>query len=234
MNFTRHIIKDKRTNAVVVLGSERPVRAFGKLVFSRNGDIVWIGDLLSYEGGADEHVTCHMNGYVARTSINRSDKYFRSGGRQSPQGARVIELSGGVVILGEEFVCEGLASFKSPTEGQILAECLDAMIIGSSMRFSIDILNGREEALIQSRISMRSEPGNHRQHVHLFEHCGRTLIFALNFKGGQGAVDEGKLAEADKSNLTYLKVCIQERMSVTDEFTVQVSNVVRDSSGSRK
>ena len=125
VKLPRHVTQDEVVEAFIVLGSDRPVRAFAKLKFERKGDIIWVNDLLSYEGGADEHVSFHQSGHIASTSINRRDGYSRHR-LQQPTDACVIQFTSGWVRLSEEYFYEGLVELKNPTRRRIFVECLDA------------------------------------------------------------------------------------------------------------
>lgn len=224
MDLIRHVIQDEAVEAFIVLGSNRPVRAFTKLKFQRKGDILWVEDLLSYEGGADEHVSFHQSGHISRTSINRSDGYFKPR-LQPPTDAPVTQFTSGWVRLSEEYFYGGLAELKVPKGGRIFVECLDATIIGSLMKYSIDLINGRSEALIQSSIGLRVASNNPRQHVLVFEHQRRTLLLCVEFNDGDGPVDEDKLREADQRNVAHMKVCLEDKVAISDTVRVETHEV---------
>jgi hypothetical protein len=227
VNLIRHVIQDEAVEAFIVLGSNRPVRAFTKLKFQRKGDILWVEDLLSYEGGADEHVSFHRSGHISSTSINRSDRYFKPR-LQQPTDALVMQFTSGWVRLSEDYFYGGLAKLKASKKEPLLVECLDATIIGAFMKYSIDLINGRDEALIQSSIGLRVASNNPRQHVLVFEHQRRTLLLCLEFNDGDGPVDEDKLREADQRNLAHMKVCLQDKVAISDTVRVETREINKE------
>jgi hypothetical protein len=227
VKLIRHLIQDEAVEAFIVLGSNRPVKAFAKLKFERKGDILWVNDLLSYEGGVDEHVSFHQSGHIASTSINRRDGYSRQR-LQQPTDACVTQFTSGWVRLSEEYFYEGLAELKVPKGRRIFVECLDATIIGASMKYSIDLINGRDEALIQSSIGRRVASNNPRQHVLVFEHQRRTLLLCLEFNDGDGPVDEDKLRETDQRSLTHMKVCLEDTVEISGTVRVETHEVNKE------
>lgn len=134
----------------------------------------------------------------------------------------------GSVSLSEEYFYGGLAELKDPKGNRIFVECLDATIIGASMEYSIDLINGRDEALIQSSIELRVASNNSRQHVFVFEHQRRTFLLCLAFNDGDGPVDEDKLREAGQRNLTYMKACLEDTVTVSDTVRVETHEVNKE------
>ena len=130
--------------------------------------------------------------------------------------------------LSEEYFYEGLAELKVPKGRRIFGECLDATIIGASMKYSIDLINGRDEALIQSSIGLRVASNNPRQYVLVFEHQRRTLLLCLEFNDGDGPVDEDKLRETDQRNLTHMKICLEDTVAISDTVRVETHEVNKE------
>ena len=205
--FKQYVVRDHLQEIVVALGSDQPVRIFAKFKFDKKGDIFWFKDLLKYEGRVDEHVSFHASGHIARTSINTNDGYNRHWVKQ-PSLAAIVKSQQGMERFSEDYFYEGLAALKSPSEKRVIIELLDRAIIGSTIRYSIHLINETSKQQVQSALAQVAVRDNPRQHTLVITHQKRSLLLHLGFEMGDGPVNDGKLRDANARKLTAVKISL--------------------------
>lgn len=178
--------------------------------FGKNGGIYWINDLKSYEGGANEHLSFHASGQILRTSTNPRERY----GRQWLQSAKATVWNEGACVtvwLHESYFYDGLVCPTKLPSNALLAKCTDAALIGSQVDYTIGVFNTQGTVEIERQLEARWSLDKTRAHLFRFGYLGRTLFLYMEFTGGDGSVDEQKLAEANAraAYLTNVKICVE-------------------------
>lgn len=212
---------DTETNfkvGIIALGSERPVKEFIKLTFNRMGDIYLFDELLPDKDRTElhHHLSLHESGAIYNRSPGKPREHSHKRTRSTPLSGRPAfqELSRATTALSEDFFYEGHRTIGFEMSNHIVAWCPYRMVIGSTLRWSIDLVNREEDSVIDHVIRKRFPSESQASHVFSFSHQGRTVVACMEFSGGTAVVDERKLKEVDAKKLQHHRVWVHDRVQV--------------------
>jgi hypothetical protein len=191
MDTQTYRTSDKLTGAVIVLGSDRPTKVWAKVRFGKSGDLYWMCDTVKDVDRTDEHMSLHRSGEVWSTVQGKRRKAMAIGST-NPK-----EVQSGTERLEEGYLYHWLPTFQKAEAREEVAVCLDLSIVGSTLKCTVDMLNGEDGEAIGNVIGKRLNVNDPRSHALVFYHQGRTLILCLHFDGGTGPIEQSKVDEAD-------------------------------------
>lgn len=200
---------DKLTEAVIVLGSDRPAKVWAKVRFGKDSDIYWMYDTVKDVDRTDEHMSLHRSGEVWSTVQGRRRKAMPI------DSSNLREVQSGTARLEEGDLYHWLPTFQKGGPKEEIVVCLDSDIVGSTVRFTVDLLNGEDSKAIDNVIDKRLDVNDPRSHALVFHHQGRTLIVCLHFDGGMGPIEPSKVLEADSSGNEKKKLFVFDRLTIS-------------------
>lgn len=210
--------KDGFHVAIIALGSERPVKEFIHLKFGGAGDIYLFDELLP----DIERTELHHHLSLHATGAN----YYRSPGKprdRSPKNKRSTPLSDRQAIeefppattnLSEDYFYEGHRTVGQVEGNRIVVWCPYKMVIGSTLRWSIDLMNSEDDSRIDRAIRNRFPLDDQNSYAFSFSHQGRTLAVCMKFSGGTGVVDEQRVIDTDAKKVEHHRVWLYDSVRV--------------------
>jgi len=204
--------------AIIALGSERPVKEFIKLTFGGKGDIYLFDELLPDTERTElhHHISLHARGAI----------YYRSPGKprdRSPKHKRSTPLSDRPAIedfptattnLSEDYFYEGHRTVGLGEANHIVVWCPYKMVVGSTLRWSIDLMNTKDDRFIGRAIQNRFPLDPQDCYAFSFSHQRRTVAVCMKFSGGTSEVDDQRVIETDAKNLVHHRVWIYDSVQV--------------------
>ncbi len=204
--------------AIIALGSKRPVKEFLKLTFAGRGDIYLFDELLPDKDRTElrHHLSLHQSGAIyQRSPFKRRERIpQRAPSVAGSERPAIQDFPVARTTLSEDYFYEGHRTVRLGEVNQIVAWCPYKMVVGSTLRWSIDLMNSRDDSTIDRAIRNRVQSVTQDVYAFNFFHRGRTLAVCMTFSGGTAEVDDQKVLETDEKNLVLHRVWLHDSIQI--------------------
>lgn len=203
--------------ATIALGNEKPVKEFIELKFANKGDMYLFDELLP---GTDQkerhhHLSIHASGMTYHRSPAVPHELGQRDTGVNRLGPAVQELTTGTVNLADDYFYEGHRTVGLEKTGQIVVWSPYRLIVGSKLRWSLDLVNTEEDSIINQAVEDRFRSFEQDRHAFSFSHQGRTVVVCMEFSGGNAAVDDQKVKKTDNKKLEHHRVWLHDIIKIS-------------------
>lgn len=204
--------------AIIGLGSERPVKEFIRLTFANKGDIYLFDQLLPDKDRTElhHHLSLHESGAIYHRSPGKPRERIPKKTLSTPLSERPLihVLSSTKTTLLEDYFYEGHQTVGLEHGNQIVIWCPYRRVVGSTLRWSIDLINSEDNRIVDGAIRNRFESFTQDGYAYSFCHQGRIVAICMEFSGGMAEVDEQKVRETDAKHLVHHRIRVYDSIQV--------------------
>lgn len=206
--------------AIIALGSDRPVKEFIKLTFAAKGDIYLFDELLPDKDRTElhHHLSLHESGAVYHRSPGKQREKIPKKMLSTPLSERpaIQDFPTATTTLSEDYFYEGHRTVGLGEGNQIVVWCPYKMVVGSTLRWSIDLINSEHDSTIDRAIRNRFKSVTQDSYAFSFFHHRRIVVICMEFSGGMAQVDEQKVRETDAKHLVHHRIWVYDSIQIRD------------------
>ncbi len=204
--------------AIIALGSERPVKEFIRLTFANKGDIYLFDELLPDKDRTElhHHLSLHESGAIYHRSPGKPRERIPKKMLSTPLSERpaVHVFPPATTTLFEDYFYEGHQTVGLEEDNQIMIWCPYKTVVGSTLRWSMDLINSEDNSIVDSAIRNRFESVTQDSYAYSFCHQGRIVAVCMEFIGGTAEVDDQKVRATDAKHLVHHRIWVYDSIQV--------------------